>query len=324
MHLQSIWPFADRFTLDTVHEDPGFRTEALGGALALGGAMVLLGVAVLLRRRWSWLIAACAVAIAGLAVPHLDLLFVPAYPTSYYHCPTGFAASSILAGADLYPGHCAVCHGAEGRGDGPAANTLPVPAADLTAAHLWMHSDGELFWWLSQGITAPDGRQAMPGFAAALSEDQRWALIDFIRARNAGAALAATGHWPAQVQAPGLQARCAGNAVVSLADLRGGFLRLVDGAAGAVAGVTTIVFGVPSGTQPGPGLCVADDQGLPRAYGIVVDGAGWLRAVQRASMQPGWTDAAALAREIAQLKANPVHQAEPGGMTMDMKMDMKM
>ncbi len=81
-----------------------------------------------------------------------------------------------------------------------------MPPADLTAEHLWAHEDGELFWWLSHGIAAPDGSLAMPGFAAALTEDQRWALIDWVRANNAGVVWAATGAWPRPVQAPELQA----------------------------------------------------------------------------------------------------------------------
>jgi mono/diheme cytochrome c family protein len=35
-------------------------------------------------------------------------------------------------GADVYREYCAVCHGATGRGDGPAARALKTPPADLT------------------------------------------------------------------------------------------------------------------------------------------------------------------------------------------------
>ena len=36
------------------------------------------------------------------------------------------------SGAYLYRIHCTSCHGAGGRGDGPAARTLQVPPPDLT------------------------------------------------------------------------------------------------------------------------------------------------------------------------------------------------
>ncbi len=217
MHVQPLWPFAWRLSLDAVREDADFRREAVLAALALGGAAVLLAAALVVRHWSRWAMGAVAVAIAWIAAPHLGLLLADAYPTYYWHSPTGFASASIAQGAALYPAHCASCHGTDGRGNGPAAAGLPVPPADLTAAHLWMHADGELFWWLTHGIEAPDGRPAMPGFAAVLSEDQRWALIDWLRAHNAGLARAATGDWPLPVQAPGLEARCADAASVTLA-----------------------------------------------------------------------------------------------------------
>ena len=43
------------------------------------------------------------------------------------------------------------------------------------------HCDGELFWYLSHGFDAPDGRRAMPGFATALSSEGRWDLIDYLQ-----------------------------------------------------------------------------------------------------------------------------------------------
>ena len=325
MDQQPIWPFADRFTLETMGEDPDLRNEVLSAILALAGSVVLLVAALILRHRVRWVGALGAVVIAGFAIPHLDLLFVPAYPTSFYKSPTHFSANSIMEGAALFPDHCAMCHGTEGRGDGPAATGLPVPPADLTAAHLWMHSDGELFWWLTHGIEAPEGGQAMPGFAPILSEDQRWALIDFIRAHNAGLTFQSTGSWSPPIQAPALQARCEAGRIVSLTDLRGVFVRLVIGMAPAVStpGVTTILV-TPAG-QPAPGVCVADDETLPHAYAIVagipdaeiagtqflIDGDGWLRTLSR-----GWNDPQTLQAELRVLATHPV--ATRGHMDMQM------
>ncbi|HVO78565.1 MAG TPA: cytochrome c [Candidatus Bathyarchaeia archaeon] len=36
------------------------------------------------------------------------------------------------SGAQMYLDYCASCHGRDGRGNGPAASALKVPAADLT------------------------------------------------------------------------------------------------------------------------------------------------------------------------------------------------
>ena len=40
-------------------------------------------------------------------------------------------ASMPESGAQLYKDHCAACHGAEGKGDGPVAGFLKTPPADL-------------------------------------------------------------------------------------------------------------------------------------------------------------------------------------------------
>jgi mono/diheme cytochrome c family protein len=42
------------------------------------------------------------------------------------------AAQEPSTGAALYAAHCATCHGAEARGDGPMAALLTVPVPDLT------------------------------------------------------------------------------------------------------------------------------------------------------------------------------------------------
>jgi mono/diheme cytochrome c family protein len=47
----------------------------------------------------------------------------------------GVAAVPIasLEGADNYTAYCAVCHGPNGKGDGPAAPAMKVPVPDLTS-----------------------------------------------------------------------------------------------------------------------------------------------------------------------------------------------
>jgi putative copper resistance protein D len=66
--------------------------------------------------------------------------------------------------------------------DGEEAKTLPLRPADLTEPHTALHTAGDIFWWLTHG--KPPG--SMPGFRAALSEDDRWDLINFVRTLSAG------------------------------------------------------------------------------------------------------------------------------------------
>jgi len=303
MHAQPVWPFSEQPSLDIVREDPVFRQEVMNAVLAMLGAVALVGLGVVVRwMRWvAWPV---ALAIAWFAVPHFDLLFVEAHPTSFYRSPTQFAATSIAEGAALYPTHCAACHGAEGRGDGPAAKGLKVPPADLTAEHLWAHGDGEMFWWLTHGITSPEGEAAMPGFGDLLSDDQRWALIDYVRAHNAGLTHRVTGAWSPPVQAPALQAACADGSTVTMADLRGRVVRLVFGA------TSVAVEPVP----PAAVRCTTHDPAARAAYAIVtgldpaalrgtqmlVDANGWLREV----LPPG--DAGKLDAEIGEVAAQPL------------------
>ncbi len=47
--------------------------------------------------------------------------------------PADKGAASIKKGRALYSQHCRSCHGITGTGDGPAATSLKVPPADLTA-----------------------------------------------------------------------------------------------------------------------------------------------------------------------------------------------
>ncbi len=324
MHVQPLWPFAKRLSLEAVGEDSDFLLEVIQAGLALAGALALLVMAIL-SWRLRWPAVALSAVICWFAVPHFDLLLAEAYPTSFYQSPTDFAAAGIVEGARLYPEHCASCHGAEGRGDGPAAAGLRIPPADLTAGHLWMHSDGELFWWLSHGIDAPDGGQAMPGFAAVLSDDQRWGLIDYVRAHNAGLTVGKSGVWPQPIQAPGLQAECDGK-TLTLQELRGRFVRLIIGKpppAAAEADVVTIV----AAAHAEIGGCVADDEALPLAYGIVsgvpghelpgtqflIDDQGWLRAFQRLGQPGSWNEPEALAAEIRDLREHPIAAPDSGG-----------
>jgi len=334
MHVQPLWPFAERLSLATVREDVDFRLEVIQAALALAGAAALLLMAVF-ARRFRWPLVAVAAVIGWFAVPHFSLLLVEAYPTSFYQSPTGFAATTIADGAQLFPQHCTVCHGAEGRGDGPGAKGLPIPPADLTAGHLWMHSDGELFWWLSHGIDAPEGGQAMPGFAAMLSEDQHWDLIDYIRAHNAGTTMQSTGSWSPPVRAPELQAICGGR-TVTLDDLHGRFVRLVFGRpmpGNTNPEVVTLLADAGETALPA-GACAAGDSSVPHAYAIVsgipehdlpgtqflIDGEGWLRAIERPGDPKDWNNPQALAAELNDLKAHPIAMGVGNGEPMHMRM----
>ncbi len=51
--------------------------------------------------------------------------------TEIKHVP--IKQTSPASGKEMYKTYCAVCHGTEGTGNGPAAEALKVPPTDLTA-----------------------------------------------------------------------------------------------------------------------------------------------------------------------------------------------
>jgi putative copper export protein/mono/diheme cytochrome c family protein len=335
MHLQPLWPFAERFSPAAVQEDPDIRREVLRAGLVPAAALAVLVVTLLVRRfRVAALVA--TVAAAWFAAPHLDVLFVTGYPTSFYRSPTGFTSASIVDGSATFAQACVSCHGNSGAGDGPLAKRLPIPPADLTAAHLWAHSDGELFWWISHGMFTPEGEPVMPGFAGTLDDDSVWDVIDYIRAHNAGTANQGAGGWPRAVKAPDFGARCDGRPL-QLSDLRGRFVRLVFGAVPRAAGndndAATILV-APSGGRVPAVTCITSDETVGSAYAIIsgvapaamagtqilIDDAGWLRALQKPALQAGWDDPKALRAEIADLRAHKVTGA--AAVTEPMKMPM--
>lgn len=83
---------------------------------------------------------------------------------------------SIALGKAVYVKECLSCHGDSGKGDGPAARDLNPKPNDLTAAKVWEQTDGAFFWKLTEG------KKPMPAYDKLLSEDDRWRVINYIRA----------------------------------------------------------------------------------------------------------------------------------------------
>ena len=92
--------------------------------------------------------------------------------------PIPLNADSIASGQALFSTNCAACHGQTGKGDGPVGVTLNPRPADLTQhAIVGIHTDAQLFEWITNGF--PGSR--MPAFKSALSDTDRWHLVNFIR-----------------------------------------------------------------------------------------------------------------------------------------------
>ena len=188
VHDTPVWPFSWQFSLVTLREAPEFRQEVMVSLLLIGGAVLVMSASLALRRL---ILPALILLLATIfwRGPSFSLLMVEAYPTTFQASPSGFSAASIARGQAVFGQNCAACHGPQGEGNGPAAAGLHIKPADLTQPHLQAHTDGDLFWFVTHGIDDPEGGLAMPGFAGALSADDRWTLVAYVRAHNAGVAM---------------------------------------------------------------------------------------------------------------------------------------
>jgi mono/diheme cytochrome c family protein len=94
--------------------------------------------------------------------------------------PVAPSQEVLAAGKALYQRNCQLCHGASGRGDGPATQYVkPAPADISTAEAQAAMTDGEIFWKLTTG------REPMPPFGKKLSERERWVLVHYVRSLKA-------------------------------------------------------------------------------------------------------------------------------------------
>jgi mono/diheme cytochrome c family protein len=332
--VQPTWPFAIRYS-DAAFSDPDLRDGLVlalwtsGIGVLFGGLLMLIGATLLRFNRWlvaSLIAAGGAVAVSGViyVAPFLSLLSVEAYPTSFYASPTGYSASSIRHGADLFATHCAACHGRRGRGDGPAGRFFRVKPSDLTADHVYGHTDGDMFWWITNGIG-----DVMPPLGVALDEDARWNVIDFVRANADAARLArATGEVTnVGYRAPDFSAVCPDGSVLTRDDLRGRTAHLViTGRAAAervsqlpAASRDLVTVAIALEDVAIGSACRADDSDLAEALALLagkdvghsegteflVDASGSLRAIWSPGDKPDWRNADALQRATAAIRDLP-------------------
>ncbi len=111
--------------------------------------------------------------------------------------------ASLAAGKTMFETNCAVCHGVQGRGNGPRAAELSLQPPDFGSGHLDIHTDGDVFYWIQNG---PSPTSPMPAFKAKLSDDDIWNLVNYVRrlrneATSVGAGLVPAQATPAPIEA---------------------------------------------------------------------------------------------------------------------------
>ncbi len=82
----------------------------------------------------------------------------------------------LKIGRQKYDTYCAVCHGYEGRGDGPVAPKMALKPPTLLSDKVINFKDARIFHIIT------DGQGVMASYAYQIvDENDRWAIVNYIR-----------------------------------------------------------------------------------------------------------------------------------------------
>ena len=89
--------------------------------------------------------------------------------------PLTLSPATIEDGRGLYQTYCLVCHGSNGKGDGPlvVAGKIPTPPA-YSSVRVAAFPPGRIFHVVTKGT------QKMPSYAALLTPDERWKVVAYV------------------------------------------------------------------------------------------------------------------------------------------------
>ena len=89
--------------------------------------------------------------------------------------PLGTTSAAVAAGRVLYHNNCEICHGYDGKGKTMAGGGMYPPPADLSQEAAARRTDGELFYFIRNGVR----NTAMPGWQ--LPDEATWQLVSYLR-----------------------------------------------------------------------------------------------------------------------------------------------
>jgi mono/diheme cytochrome c family protein len=91
--------------------------------------------------------------------------------------PVPADGASVARGQEIYQQACAMCHGFQGRGDGPLARTLAPRPSDFRIHMAEGHPPEQIFEWIANGVPGtPDH-----AFGEQLSVDDTWHVFNYLQ-----------------------------------------------------------------------------------------------------------------------------------------------
>ena len=89
--------------------------------------------------------------------------------------PVAQTAESLEQGKKYYDRYCFVCHGMEGKGDGPVIKRGFYPL-NLTTPGVIARTDGYIYAYIRYG-----GKVMMPSYRESITSEQAWDIVNYVR-----------------------------------------------------------------------------------------------------------------------------------------------
>ena len=116
------------------------------------------------------------------SMAHVHAPLPPEYQRAHVPAAAWTNPRMLARGKEIYETRCAVCHGDQGDGKGPAGLVLPVKPASFHDQMVNEMAGNYWFWRVSEGGTVEPFRSmgsAMPAWKDQLSVEDRWAVIAY-------------------------------------------------------------------------------------------------------------------------------------------------
>lgn len=129
-----------------------------------------------MKNRYSFLIVLAFIVIGINNTSAQEINWTAPIYTNNLKNPFKGNAASTAEGKKIFTQMCVLCHGLQGKGNGEAGLSLERKPANFLSLRIMNETDGNIFWKIT------NGKAPMATYEELLTEDQRWKLVNYIRA----------------------------------------------------------------------------------------------------------------------------------------------